>query len=85
MNMSVNSKVILCFTGVTADSAPVAELFLVSGCGEHAMLEPLFAAATLVVEDFGLGPGGVKFLDGIAVVVAPFKSGESLGFLPLVP
>ena len=81
MNMSVNGKVILCFTGVTADSAPVADLVLVSRFQEHAMLEPLITAAALVVEDFGLGLGGVKFLDGIAVVVAPFNSWKSGSFI----
>jgi hypothetical protein len=81
MNMSVNSKVIFCFYSVAADSAPVAKLFLVSWSGEHAVLEPLIAAAALVVEDLGLGFGGVKFLDGIAVVVTPFKSVESGSFI----
>jgi hypothetical protein len=81
MNMLVNSKIILYFHGVTADAAPVAELVLVSRFQEHAMLEPLITAAALVVEDFGLGLGGVKFLDGIAVVVAPFKSWESGSFI----
>jgi hypothetical protein len=85
MNMLVNSKVILYFHGITADSAPVAELVLVSWFGKHAVLEPLIATGALVVEDFGLGLGGVNFLDGSAVVVAPFNSGESLLSVGVLP